>query len=271
MEELIQSGIITPDGEIVVLQGWIGAAIAGAVALASAIIGSSSSKKQTERTNKANLEMAKYQQEANQASIDKQNAFNAPSAQMLRYQQAGLNKNLIYGQGTPGNQQEIAKYQAPTQDWHSQPLVLPDLLGIYQDFSLKQAQVENVEANTRNVDERTTNESLRRMLMELAGRKGEFDLEFKKTLAPYQRDITESAMQSARTKVNYGFEELKQKRLSEPAINLKNENLRMQNVFQKYEEQFRKMGITNADNIFVRILVRMMEKSGFNLLDYVKP
>lgn len=269
MDELISSGIITPDGQIVVLQGWIGAAIAGAVALASAIIGSSSSKKQTERTNRANLEMAKYQQEANQASIDKQNAFNSPQSQMMRYGEAGLNPNLIYGQGTPGNQAEIAKYQAPQQDWHSTPLVLPDLLGIYQDFGIKQAQLENIEAQTRNVDERTTNESLRRMLMELAGRKGEFDLEFRKTLAPYQRDITESAMQSARTKVNYGLEELKQKRLSEPAINLKNENLRMQNVFQKYEEQFRKMGITSSDNMFIRIIVRMMEKSGFNILDYV--
>lgn len=32
-----------------------------------------------------------------------QNTYNSPSSQMARYQQAGLNPNLIYGQGNSGN------------------------------------------------------------------------------------------------------------------------------------------------------------------------
>jgi len=41
---------------------------------------------------------------ANRFSTKQQNAYNAPVAQMQRYRDAGLNPNLIYGQGTPGNQ-----------------------------------------------------------------------------------------------------------------------------------------------------------------------
>lgn len=47
---------------------------------------------------------------------DQMNAYNTPSAQMARYGAAGLNPNLIYGQGTPGNQPGPVPYSAPTVD-----------------------------------------------------------------------------------------------------------------------------------------------------------
>lgn len=44
---------------------------------------------------------------------DSMNAYNTPQAQMARYKAAGLNPNLVYGQGTPGNQPAPAQYDAP--------------------------------------------------------------------------------------------------------------------------------------------------------------
>ena len=41
------------------------------------------------------------------------NEYNSPSSQMQRYQEAGLNPNLIYQQGTPGNASSTAGYNMP--------------------------------------------------------------------------------------------------------------------------------------------------------------
>lgn len=62
------------------------------------------------RQNKKNLELAKFQNDANQAAIDRQNAYNTPASQMARYAEAGLNPNLVYSQGNSGNQSGISQY-----------------------------------------------------------------------------------------------------------------------------------------------------------------
>lgn len=51
----------------------------------------------------------------NQDAISKQNEYNTPANQMARYRAAGLNPNLIYGNGqsSAGNQQSAAEYRAP--------------------------------------------------------------------------------------------------------------------------------------------------------------
>lgn len=52
----------------------------------------------------------------NRANMDAMNAYNAPAAQMQRYGAAGLNPNLIYSQGTPGNQTSAVQFASPDID-----------------------------------------------------------------------------------------------------------------------------------------------------------
>lgn len=69
-----------------------------------------------------------------------QNKYNTPEAQMERFKQAGLNPNLIYGQGTSGNA-DAPKQWSPTA---------PDLSGIggavgkYFQTKLQQGQLERI-------------------------------------------------------------------------------------------------------------------------------
>lgn len=67
-------------------------------------------------TNKANRELAEYSFDMQRQMVAEQNRYNSPAEQMKRYEEAGLNPALIYGNGTSsaGNQQSIAKYEAPT-------------------------------------------------------------------------------------------------------------------------------------------------------------
>lgn len=85
--------------------------IGGAASLGSSIIGGASgasaqnSANQTNlqivrETNQANAALAQQQQNWNIDLWNMQNEYNTPAAQMQRYQQAGLNPNLIYGSGS---------------------------------------------------------------------------------------------------------------------------------------------------------------------------
>ena len=68
-----------------------------------------------QQTNKAQMDLAKYSFDMQRQMIQEQNAYNSPLQQMKRYEEAGLNPNLIYGNGqsSTGNQNSIAKYDAP--------------------------------------------------------------------------------------------------------------------------------------------------------------
>lgn len=61
-------------------------------------------------TNQANRELAQYNWEQQLAMWNRQNEYNAPSAQMSRLKEAGLNPHLVYGNGVTGN----TSGQAPT-------------------------------------------------------------------------------------------------------------------------------------------------------------
>lgn len=67
----------------------------------------------TRETNEQNAALAREQMEWSSAQIDKQNEYNSPVQQMARYQAAGLNPNLIYGNGasSAGNQMSLPSYQ----------------------------------------------------------------------------------------------------------------------------------------------------------------
>lgn len=65
-------------------------------------------------TNQANAELAKYNWDQQKEMWNAQNAYNTPEAQMSRYRDAGLNPNLIYGQGSNGNSTSIPTPATPT-------------------------------------------------------------------------------------------------------------------------------------------------------------
>lgn len=86
------------------------------------------------------------------------NEYNSPVAQMARLREAGLNPNLVYGSGATGNMaSQLPKYNAPTVSYNYQPPVNPlEILGAYQDFRLRQAQLDNMEANRKATEAGTT-------------------------------------------------------------------------------------------------------------------
>lgn len=76
-----------------------------------------------------------------------QNAYNTPAQQMQRFRDAGLNPNLIYGKGTPGNAEQITGAKAPDYQMDNP---LSDITN-FADIKAKDAQRNNLNSQTANV------------------------------------------------------------------------------------------------------------------------
>lgn len=101
----------------------------------------------TNLTRQANMELAEFGFQKNLDMWNRQNAYNHPSSQMERLKQAGLNPNLVYGNGVVGNSAgTMPQYQTPRVQYDAPaPVQIPQMISAYQDFRLKQAQTSNVE------------------------------------------------------------------------------------------------------------------------------
>lgn len=85
-------------------------------------------------------------------------AYNSPEAQMKRYKDAGLNPNLIYGQGTPGNITGTA-VQANGNVQRADVLgSVMEKLMFNKEMELKDATIDQIKANTQLIQERTGSE-----------------------------------------------------------------------------------------------------------------
>lgn len=103
----------------------------------------------TNKTIKANKQLAEYSYSKDLEMWNRQNDYNSPLSQMNRYKEAGLNPNLIYGQGTSGNASTMPKYNAPTLKYEYSAPNTAQMLSAYQDYQLRQAQIDNVNASTK--------------------------------------------------------------------------------------------------------------------------
>lgn len=145
----------------------IGAIIAAVVAVVGMIVNSSQQKKGAERQQQANMDLAKFQADANQKYLDKQNEYNTPEKQMSRFQAAGLNPNLIYGQGTPGNQTQPLSYpDIKPADFQRAAPNTTEAVQLYNQTRLANSQVNAQNAQTRQKHAQTELNKLQARVLE---------------------------------------------------------------------------------------------------------
>lgn len=94
--------------------GAVGSLIGGPlVSAAGNVIGSLIGANAQKKNNESLMELAQYKYDKDLEQWNRENAYNTPTAQMQRYADAGLNPNLIYGQGSSGNASGGVSYDAP--------------------------------------------------------------------------------------------------------------------------------------------------------------
>lgn len=104
-------------------------------------------------TNAANMEIAKYQYEKNLEMWNRNNEYNSPQAQMQRLKNAGLNPNLVYGNGAVGNASSTPpQFEAPTMQAYTNFGDLGASAGVdaYMRSRMVDADIRNRDADTFN-------------------------------------------------------------------------------------------------------------------------
>lgn len=256
--------------------------VAAAAGVISSLINKSSQTKSVESQNRANMELAEYQFAQNKEMWNMQNEYNSPFAQMQRLQQAGLNPNMVYGSGNvAGNQSGSAPtFDRPEMRSTFAPLNLPNIqsyINQYQDFKMRQAQTDNVQAQTEATRARTAVDNLRAQLLGFDILRGEAN-------APYFAEVAES--QAGRSKALYEKElqAIKNMSIDEQNKVLQNQYkrgaLQIQDIqkeaaeadllWKQYRNELRDYGLTDHDNVFFRIIVRQLMDMGIDPRNWIE-
>lgn len=136
-----------------------------------------------------------YQQERKDALSDyyMKNEYDLPKNQMLRFKEAGLNPNLIYGQMSEGATVRGVNAQSYNPEAPQVDLgrIANDSVASYYDTRIKAAQTDNLQKALQTADEqiRLTQAQTAATLAnaastELGIKSGQFDLALKESLRP---------------------------------------------------------------------------------------
>lgn len=178
--------------------------------------------------NRANMKLAQYSYEQEREMIRQQNLYNSPAEQIKRYEEAGLNPALIYGNGvsSAGNQSSIARYEAPRMEAPSFGDFLSSAVSaaaqmqmLKKDLELKDVElsnktVENGLLNQEFMKRQRTNvlESILLGVPDLYNGFSESQIESMRnspTFRKYEAEAENSITAAQLTKANLDFQKLK--------------------------------------------------------------
>lgn len=179
--------------------------LAAGAEIAGGVINSVGTAVQNKKNRQFTERMYDRQKNDNIEFWNMQNSYNSPASQMSRFKDAGLNPNLVYGQGSSGN-------ASPVSTPDVQPLNnrnpefgnaisggLTKLLGI-ADLKIKQAQYNNLVAQNDAIKQET-------VLRGIQARRGEFDLGFETELRSTSADARRERVRQMQASTNYTLEE----------------------------------------------------------------
>ena len=259
----------------------LGAVIAGGASLLGSALGFGSQKK----TNKANMELAKYQNEWQTQENEKayqrnlqmwnlQNEYNSPTQQMARLRSAGLNPNLVYGSGVTGNSTGSApQYQpadikrAELSSYRGWNQGLTDAVSNFLAFRSNRAQVENMEAQNSLIRQQTATEATRQANIAASTARSEFDLSQANRLKDVSVSMAEAQMSKAQHDASTAWSQSQQswiktnidRALQETRIKITKEE------YNSLVQATRKLLQDNDINAFRNVMERMYGRSGSSL------
>lgn len=154
------------------------AATQGLMQISSDLINYEGTRREAEKERDFSKEMSAYTYQQDLEQWNRQNEYNSPSEQQKRLLAAGLNPALMYGQGNTGNAGTSPKYNKPTGSFPYSGFTAPDMLGMYQDFRIKSAQVDNLKAINKNIIEDNTTKRIKNELLGYDVEKGQSQFDY---------------------------------------------------------------------------------------------
>lgn len=236
----------------------VAAAIAGGAQLLGSGINAFSTGKMNKKSRKFAKEMYAQQRADNLADYHLQNEYNHPSSQMARLRQAGLNPNLVYGDGANMPTAQIKSADKPNWNPQAPQFDVGSAIGAYQNTKVQQAQIDLLREQT-------------------TATRTNADLNVIKTLVGGQ-DLASKAL---RNKIDYKLQDTQMDMIKERLTNLQydtnkkvadmvytqNQDTRSESInqasLQKIAAEIYTMGVkNNNDNRMVTATVNNLVKDG---------
>jgi len=197
---------------------------------------------------------------------DMQNEYNSPEAQMARFKSAGLNPNLIYGQGNSGNAGSIPTPEVKAVDFKDPRVgdATPDPLSIllaHADLKIKAAQADNLKVQNDVIRE---DAMLRRFQAKRAG----FDLAFEEELRPFSADARREAVRATRTNTDLAINRDAREaasnasNLSEALERMASMREQRQNTILDRSKTYSDIRRNNAETARIRENINLMKMDG---------
>lgn len=163
---------------------WSSMALQGATSVAGGLFGWLQQRAQ----NRANMKLAEYQWQKNMEAWNLQNEYNKPSSQMSRLVEAGLNPNLVYGNGADNTASAAPQYQAPH---------ISSYQGFGSDFARLASSLQPV-LQTEQAIEQIINMKNQNRLLQANAQKAEHEADYLYNTLDDRTEITRLAKESAK-------------------------------------------------------------------------
>lgn len=133
--------------------GKVGSSVLGGIPIVGDVVGSLVNANATKKANQANmrnsLELARVQNEYNVQNWRMQNDYNSPASQMKRLQEAGLNPNLVYGNGADNTASSISSPSVHQSDYR--PVNYGDTFHSIADSLARYLQLQKMSLENKNL------------------------------------------------------------------------------------------------------------------------
>lgn len=253
---------------------FLPALIGAGAGLFGGLINSLSARRQNRESMRFSERMYDRQYQDNIAFWNMQNEYNSPQAQMQRYQAAGLNPNLIYGQGSPGNAGQISTpdvqpAQFRTPEWGNavSSAGLTYMNAIY-DLDIKQAQVDNLKAQNSVIQQDALLRAQQVNSSILGQERTAFDLDFARDLRDINAQVRSETLRQMKNTTDIAIREdarraaLTSSSLQEAAqrmLNMTEQRLNMQVDRTRTSEDVKRI---QAERARIRESIELMKRDG---------
>lgn len=247
----------------------LGSLLGSAVNAVGSLIGNAQQNNYNQQMAQYNYDMQRQlAEEAYQRDLNmwnKQNAYNAPSAQMDRLRAAGLNPNLVYGNGVTGNNSSAPpRARVPNADlryqYQSPIAALAPVLSNYFDLKIKQAQYDNLQSiveqnKVKNglIGAQTATELERAKKISQDYQSSLFDYELKRELRPYSVDYQKLQNDVLRANLSKIFQDTTTSRYQSQFLQKQIDYYADKIILQQLDLMDRRKGIRSQDHIGWRI------------------
>lgn len=251
------------------------------------VIGAASQARQNRLSREYNLQMYDRQRQDALVDWERNNAYNSPQAQMARLRDAGLNPNLVYGQGAVANS-SMAPRAVDADAWRPEAFK-PDLNGVgnslaqIYDIKLREAQTSQTEALTKVATQEAILKATQVANVAQSTAKSDFELQLAKDLRLTSIEQAAANLRKTEVETQIGLDQNERAAASNSAslieageriltmrlgraktederahIRAQISNLQKDNQLKQLDINLKRNGIQPGDNIALRVLAQLM-------------